>query len=55
MKTKKEYIIFIEDDKFQAKLFGKGIEKIAKELGFKSLILQDGEEILKLIKDEKTI
>jgi DNA-binding response OmpR family regulator len=53
MKIKKEYIILIEDDKFQAKLFGKGIEKIAKELGFKSLILQDGEEILKLIKDEK--
>ncbi len=55
METKKEYIIFLEDDSFQAEFFGTLIEKIAKELGFKSLTLNSGEEVLGFIKGEKDI
>jgi DNA-binding response OmpR family regulator len=50
---KKEYIILVEDEPTQAKLFGSIIEKIAQEFGFKSLTIKNGEEILAFIKGEQ--
>ncbi len=55
MKTKKEYIILVEDDPVQAKFFGNLVEKIAKELGFKSITVKDGERILDFVRGEKNV
>ncbi len=55
MTIKKEYIILVEDDPLQAKFFGNLVEKIAKELGFKSITVNDGERILDFIKGEENI
>ncbi len=52
---KKEYIILLEDDPVQAKFFGHLMEKIAKELGFKSITTNNGEDLLSFIKGEKNL
>ena len=55
MKIKKDHIILVEDDPFQAKFFGKIIEKIGEELGYKAIVINSGEKLLDFIKGESNI
>jgi len=49
----KDYILYIEDEEFQAKVFGKIINDEIEEFGYKLIALKGGDEAMKIISGEK--
>ena len=49
----KDYILYIEDEEFQAKVFGKIINDEVAEFGYKLISLKCGQEAINLLSGEK--
>jgi DNA-binding response OmpR family regulator len=49
----KDYILYVEDEEFQAKVFGKIINDEIEEFGYKLIALKGGDEAMKIISGEK--
>ncbi len=49
----KNYILYIEDEEFQAKIFGKIINDEIAEFGYKLIALKSGNDAIKIFSGEK--